>query len=474
MMSPRQLIRGASVLTMDAALGEIDRADVLIEDGRIAAIGDITADDAEIIDGSGRILMPGMIDGHRHLWQDMAKNYRFGNFMFETNVRFGPVFSAEDFHLANLVGGLTALDAGVTTVVDFCHLVQDYEQAHAAALGTRASGVAGFFCPQLLPRKRSYGPGVSIDAEEAWSQTMGPADPGLVDDLLRVRTELFSSSDDLLQFGLCLTAFEFSRRRPQEVLAEFDYARRFEVSLLTQHLLGTTGAWRMGLDRGYRIIPELARAGLIGPGYLAAHGTGLTDDELKMIADAGGSLVSTVMGEAGYAHPPAHARFRMAGGAAAIGADGTGRDTHDYFQHIRAAKHTLFRDERNFMLGHSLAPEVHLGLATIEGARALGIDREVGSISVGKRADLVLLRCDRSFFPRIGTLASRVFGYSSIEDVENVWVAGRRVKKDGTLVGHDWNDLYARSAKAWERIERDALSISFTGEMRPTFPAKDS
>jgi len=470
----RFLVRGASVLTMDPKLGEIDRTDVLVENGIIAAIGASEVGDAEVIDAQGMILMPGMVDGHRHLWQDMAKNYRFRNFMFDTNVRFGPMFSADDFYLANLVGGLTALDSGVTTVVDFCHLVQDYEQAHEAARGTRDSNVTGFFCPQLLPKRRTYGPGASIPAEEAWVQTMAPAAPDLVRDLERVRDELFSVAADPLRFGLCLTGPELSPRKPEEVLIEFEYARRLEACLVTQHLLGTSGAFRMGLDRNYRVVPELIRHKLIGPGYLAAHGTGLSNDELAMIADAGGAIVSTVMGEVGYADPPAHARFRLAGGSVAIGADGTGRDTHDYFQHIRAAKHSLFRDEANFMLGHTLTPDDYLGLATIEGARAIGLDGVIGSISVGKRADLVLLRTDRAFFPRIGTLASKVFGYSSIEDVDSVWVSGRRVKANGRLIGADWEDLFARCNAAWERIERDALSISFTGKMGPTFPSKSS
>lgn len=470
---PRKLlIRGAAVLTMDDALGDLERGDVLVDDGRIAAIGSLDVEDAETVDANGMILMPGMIDGHRHLWQDMAKNYRFGNFMFETNVRFGPVFSAEDFHLANLVGGLTALDSGVTSVVDFCHLVQDYDQAEAAALGTRESGIAGFFCPQLPPRRRTYGPGSVIDAELAWTQTMGPADPALVDDLVRLRTRHFASSDDILGFGVCLTAFEFSPRKPEDVLVEFEHARRLDARIVTQHILGVSGAWRMGLDQTYRVIPELVRAGLIGPGYLAAHCTGLTDAELSMLADAGGAVVSTVMGEAGYAYPPAHARFRKVGGTAAMGADGTGRDTHDYFQHIRAAKHTLFRDEANFMLGHTTSPREHLALATIDGARAIGLDGVVGSIAAGKRADLVLLRTDRAFFPRLGDLASKVFGYASIEDVDSVWVAGKRVKAAGKLVGANWDALYARCSSAWERIERDARSVTFSGEMKPTFPAK--
>lgn len=460
------------MLTMDASLGELGPCDVLVEDSKIAAIGSLPVEEAEIVDAHGMILMPGMVDGHRHLWQDMAKNYRFGNFMFETNVRFGPMFNAEDFHLANFIGGLTALDSGVTSVVDFCHLVQDYEQAEAAALGTRESGVAGFFCPQLLPRRRTYAAGSTIDAELAWQQTMGPADPDLVVDLIKLRARHFSASDDVLGFGVCLTAFEFSPRTPEEVLAEFEHARRLDPAIVTQHVLGVSGAWRMGLDRSYRLIPELVRAGVIGPGYVAAHCTGVSDAELALLADAGGAVVSTVMGEAGYAYPPAHARFRKAGGVAAMGADGTGRDTHDYFQHIRAAKQTLFRDEANFMLGHTTTPLEHLALATIDGARAIGMDGTIGSITVGKRADLVLLRTDRAFFPKMGDLASKVFGYASSEDVDSVWVAGRRVKSGGKLIGADWNDLYARCASAWERIERDALSISFTGAMQPTFPAK--
>ncbi|TIQ66812.1 MAG: amidohydrolase, partial [Mesorhizobium sp.] len=133
-------------------------------------------------------------------------------------------------------------------------------------------------------------------------------------------------------------------------------------------------------------------------------------------------------GETAYAYPSVHARFHRASGAASIGADGTGRDTHDYFQHIRLAKYGLYRDEENIGLAHSLRPQDYLRLATIEGARALGLESQLGSITPDKQADLVLLRTNRTFFPQVGDLASRVFGYSSIEDVDSVWVCGERVK----------------------------------------------
>ena len=154
---PRTLIRGADVLTMDPTLGEQLATDVLVDNGRIAAFGKgLAADGAEVVDAQGMILMPGMIDGHRHVWQyiglgrmvesspgDFATNY------FLWKMAAVVAMEPEDHYIAELVGGLQAIDSGVTSILDYAHGQDTEAKAMAAAQGLKDSGIAGWFAYQM-------------------------------------------------------------------------------------------------------------------------------------------------------------------------------------------------------------------------------------------------------------------------------------------------------------------------------------
>lgn len=467
----RQLIRNVTLLSMDDKLGSIPRCDVLIQGSKIAAVQpDLTAGDAEIIDGAGMILMPGMIDGHRHLWQDIAKNYLFSNYMRDGHLRYALQFRPEELYLAEYIGGLTAIDSGVTSVVDFCHAIHDPEQGDAAARGIKASGVGGVFCYQLPVVPPGYGPGSRLSAADAWERIMGPADPSQVKGVAHIRDQYFGGSEDVLSFGIALTAAEFSRRTVEQARAEFAFIDQLQPQLVVQHVLGTNGDWHMGLDRSFRLIPDYYRAGLLRPGYMAVHGNGLSDDELKMLRDSGSSVCSTPLGEHFYSKPSIHARASALGLAAAIGADTTGWQTHDYFDHVRAARTGLCRDDRDVALARTFSAQDYLKFATIGGAKAIGQDARIGSIVPGKRADLVLINAGRDFFPLAGDPASRVFGYSGVGDVDSVWVAGTRRKAKGKVLGVDWPELQERAARVWARMVESGNRITLDGVLSNTFP----
>ncbi len=177
------LIRGADLLTMDPNLGEAGATDVLIREGRIAAVGkNLRADDAESIEASGMILMPGMIDGHRHVWEilDMGRlvksrpaiyNATYQQWKMRTIVSMTP----EDNYLAGLVGGLQAIDSGVTALVDYAHGQPTEETAVAAARGLKDSGIAGWFAFQLGVSS-SYKPGDTVSLAKADGQRIAATD----------------------------------------------------------------------------------------------------------------------------------------------------------------------------------------------------------------------------------------------------------------------------------------------------------
>ncbi len=235
------LIRGADLLTMDPNLGEAGATDVLIREGRIAAVGkNLRADDAESIEASGMILMPGMIDGHRHVWEilDMGRlvksrpaiyNATYQQWKMRTIVSMTP----EDNYLAGLVGGLQAIDSGVTALVDYAHGQPTEETAVAAARGLKDSGIAGWFAFQLGVSS-SYKPGDTVSLAKAEGQRIAATDEAHWKTAQRLQKELFSDGSALLQLGLAPSASLGSR--VADAQREWTRARGMGVQLLAAHV----------------------------------------------------------------------------------------------------------------------------------------------------------------------------------------------------------------------------------------------
>ena len=155
-------------------------------------------------------------------------------------------------------------------------------------------------------------------------------------------------------------------------------------------------------------------------------------------------------------------RALPAGVATGIGIDVNLVLTQDYFEHARAAFWNLYLSPEGTEIAAGYQSADTLDFVTALGARAMRLGDETGSITVGKRADLVLLRTDRIGFAMQGTLADRVLNFASLADVDSVWVAGTARKRHGEMLGVDWADLKAQVAEAQKRIGSLAASITFT------------
>jgi cytosine/adenosine deaminase-related metal-dependent hydrolase len=221
---------------------------------------------------------------------------------------------------------------------------------------------------------------------------------------------------------------------------------------------------------GYRDsgIPDLQEAGLLGPDYHATHANRLTTEELGMLRDSGGMICATAMGEIPYvavgAHrgPSVHARARAAGVATGIGIDVNSILTQDYFEHVRAAFWSHYMEPAGIEIVKDYESDAVLDFATALGAKSLRLGDVAGSITTGKRADLVLLSTDRMGFPMQGNLADRVVNHASREDIDSVWVSGEAKKRNGRMIGVDWADLKTQVASAQARFGPLADSITFT------------
>ena len=468
----RTLIRGADVLTMDPALGEAPGTDVLLENGTIAAIGkNLSADDAEIIDASGMILMPGMSDGHRHVWEGLeagrlvkTEPQRYATYQ-TWKMRVMVCLTPEDHYLGGYLGGLQAIDSGVTSLIDYAHCQYTQERSASAARGLKDSGIGGWYCHQVS-HTPTYGPGDTISLEAASGQRGQLSEERHWRIADYIKSNVLSDPDAPLQMGVALSNGVFGA--PMSVArSEFERARAMDMRMILLHSHRPETPYPEGhfgaRDSG---ILDLRDAGLLGPDFHLAHGNSLTEDELRVMAEHETMLCATAMGEFPYPaagrDPSSHGRARRAGVPTGIGIDVTVALNQDYFEHCRAAFWSLYMSPEGREIATDYKSEDTLDFATRLGAKSIRLGDVAGTVSVGKRADLVLLKTDRIDFALLGSLADRVLNFAKLQDIDSVWVAGRAMKRNGAMIGIDWISLKRQLIATQTRVTEQMATITFT------------
>lgn len=468
----RTLITGASILTMDSGLGELEGFDILIEGDTIVDINrNLAVPDAQPVDATGMIAMPGMIDTHRHVWEfiDIGRMVKarpapflpaYQQWKMRTIVSMTP----EDQHLACYAGALNAIDTGVTTVVDYAHGQPTVQAALAAASGLKKSGIAGWFAFQMGVSS-SYKPGETVSLRRAHQERIAAPSEQHWSTLARLGSEVFSDASAHLQLAAAPSGNNGSRI--SDIRSEWTRLRSQGIRLLaghihqpaTPHPAGHMGARGSGIE-------DLSDADLLGPDYQVVHANSLTARELSMLRDAGCMLSATPMGEMTYVlspkkGPPIHGRSMRAEVPTGIGIDVPLAVPCDYFEHIRCAYFSLYLDAANLDIAASATAHEVLELATSRAALACGCGERAGSLSPGKRADIVLLNSVRSGFGRAGTLAERVVMFASAADVDSVWIAGVPRKRHGALTGVNQEAIGQELARAQDRVGARARTITF-------------
>jgi 5-methylthioadenosine/S-adenosylhomocysteine deaminase len=437
----RILLQGGTVLTMDPRLGNFKNADVLIQGTKIAAVGpNLAHDGAEIIDASNMIVMPGFIDTHRHIWEGLLRNVgadiplegRSGYIRYVLG-KFAPAYRPQDAYAGNLVSALGAIDAGITTLLDWSHIQGSPEHTDAVIKALQDSGLRAVF---------AYGfPwwGDWNDRQPSW--------------FVRAAKQYFSSKDQLLTYALAAPGPEF---------VDFEIARdhwklaREVGARITVHVgVGTYG------QEGK--VEEMGRAGLLGDDTTYIHCTTLNDTEIQMIVDSGGtvSLAAPVEMMMGHGIPPIQ-KFLDRGLNPSLSVDVETNVPGDMFTQMRsilALQHALVyekilarnhhapaRARRNGQSSVEREPVRQpittrdvLAYATIEGARANGLAPKTGSLTPGKEADIIMLRTDRiNVMPINDPIGAVVMGMDT-SNVDSVFIAGRPMKRNGQLLYVDWN-----------------------------------
>ncbi|MEU8377718.1 amidohydrolase family protein [Streptosporangium sp. NPDC048865] len=414
------VLRGGTVLPMDDGRRVLPGTDVLVVDDRIAAVGPRlpVPDGTAEIDATDGIVMPGMIDTHRHMWQTAMRGYgadwTLTQYFIWYYLEHGRRFRPEDVHAGNLLAAIEALDAGVTTVVDWSHGLQTADHADAAVDALRS-----------VPGRFVLAYGNIQQAPADWT-----AAPEFRDFVRRRIT-----GDDMLGFQL---AFDVTGDPSFPERAAFEVARDLGVAVTTH-----AGVWGATSDDGIRLMYD---HGFMNAGTVYVHAASLSADSYHRIAATGGSISVSTESEqsAGQGYPPTWA-VRAHGIPVSLSMDTSVWWSGDLFSAMRT---TLGADRsREHMEAHAKDETVtHCGLradqvvewATRGGARALGRDGELGALEAGRKADIVLIKNEHSpvSFPLLNPYGHVAF-QAQRGDVHTVLVDGRVVKHEHRLLGVD-------------------------------------
>ncbi|WP_400163321.1 amidohydrolase family protein [Brevibacillus sp. TJ4] len=440
-MNRKLLIQNGCVLTLDKTVGNFKQADILIEGNKIVAIGpQIAASDCEVIDASDMIVMPGLVDTHRHTWESLVRNVGadWSLTTYLQNIYFGNIGSLlrpQDGYVGNLLGALEALDAGVTTILDWSMTISP-EHADELIRGLQDAGCRAVFA-HGIPGDADYW---SRESEKRHSE-----------DSRRIKTQYFSSDDQLLTMGLAIRGPEFSSW--EAAVDDIRLARELDA-ICSIHLgFGNWGS----VDRS---IEKLHAAGLLGPDINIVHANTLSYGEFKLMADTGTSIsvtpeIEMMMGH-GY---PATGFFVENGGRPALGVDVVTSTGGDMFAQMKfALQAERSRINENILSRKEMPLELHLSsrdileFATIDGARALGLDHKIGTLTPGKEADLIMLRTtDLNMFP-VNDPIGTVVQCAHTGNVDSVFVAGKAVKRNGKMLHVDLAHLRKQANESRDYI----------------------
>jgi 5-methylthioadenosine/S-adenosylhomocysteine deaminase len=447
-MTTKTLIRGGTVVSMDPQIGDLT-ADVLVEDDKIVAVEPNISADAEVIDATDCIVIPGFVDTHRHTWETAvrgcAPNATLDDYFVEVLDTFAPAYRAEDVHASNVAGSLECLNAGITTLVDWSHINNTPDHSDAAVTALQQTGIRAQY---------AYGSANLSLAEYWFNSKISIPD----DDVRRVRDTYFSSDDGLLTLGLATRGTGFCME--EVVQAEWKLARELGIPITVHVSMGR-------LAGRFAMIKTLNDYGLLGPDTTYIHCCHFSDEEWQLVKDTGGkiSISPQVEMQMGHGWPPLLRSLRL-GLRPSLSIDVVTTVPGDMFTEMRAgfaADRARVHDEKyepNEQVPKDvLTAREMLQAATIDGAYTAGLEDRTGSLTPGKQADIVIIEATSlNMVPVIDPVTAVVLS-ADVSNVDTVLVAGQVKKRDGKLLAD------VDKARADVEASRDHL-LAATAEKR--------
>ncbi|MFI5895523.1 amidohydrolase family protein [Actinoplanes sp. NPDC051513] len=446
------IFKNGLVLTMDDAHTVLN-GDVLIIDGKIAEVGPgLTAPEGAIeIDATGGVVMPGMVDTHRHMWQTAMRGYgadwTLTQYFVWYYLESGKLFRPEDIYAGNLLGALEAIDSGVTTTVDWSHGLQTADHADAAVDALEA--VPGRFV--LAYGNIQQGP---------WEWSTSDA----FQDFYRRRID----GGKLAGFQL---AFDIPGDPAFQEKAAFEVARDLGVPVTTH-----AGVWGVTTDDGLRLMYE---NGFMTPGNVYVHAASLSSDSYHRIAATGGSVSVSTESEqsAGQGYPPTW-QLRKHDVPVSLSMDTSVWWSGDLFSAMRTTlsadrvrEHMEAHGKKETVTHHQLRAEQVVDWGTRGGAKALGMDSSIGALTPGRQGDVVLIKNESSpaMFPVLNPYGHVVF-QAQRGDVDTVVVGGKVVKRDGELVDADLTTARAKVNATIDYLRETMGEDAWKRGMNPEIP----
>ena len=407
------LLRGGYVATLDKSLGDIPNGDVLIDGNRIAQIGaKLQVSDAEIVDATNKLVMPGFIDTHRHTWstilRGMIPDGDFPIYMKVIDESMGQHYRPQDVYAGDLLGAVGALNDGITTILDWSHIMNTPDHADGAVKALKESGIRAVFSP-----------GIPIT----------PMNLNTPDYVERVQKQYFTSSDQLVTLGL--SARSADAKTFDGCVADMKFARAHGLRI-TMHVGVTTAK--------IRGITKLNDASLLANDVTYVHPTGISDEEFKMIAATGGSLscaaTAEMMSQGAFPNVQQWLSFGL---RPSLSSDNETRVPSDMFTEMRAVLMSdrgqeIARAGREGRRSNLLPLREVMSFATLDGARTLGLEAKTGSLTPGKRADVIAIDLtDIKLIPVNGDPVATGLLHGRTSDVSWVLVDGKVKKRNGKL-----------------------------------------
>ena len=451
----RTLIRCGRLISMDDQIGQRANIDLLIEGDRIAAIdAGLPPGADDVIDASDMIVMPGLINMHLHTFQAgfravgsewLGPDY-FRIFYGDIATRY----SADDNYLGTLFGALNQLDSGVTTLLDYSHNIRSLEQAERSVDGLIESGIRALYI---------HGDGLREPAKPGQFPASRPHPRERVEALIKSR---FSQAGRV-KLGLGIAGPHWADWDAS--LHNARLARDFGL-LASSHV--TKSSKNAIVPDGY---DRLAIMGLLGPDHNLVHCNHLTTDELKRLLDVGCSVTCTNMNELhDYPHPTAMMNVLALGATPSIGLDVEAMVAGDLWREMQAA--LLFARIENLKreLFKPMVPSLEaLRWVTTAGAKGLMMEREIGVLKPGAKADIIMLRSnDLNLFPVHNPVYAAV-EQSHAGNVDTVIVDGIVRKRGGELLFDPVKrrELGARLIESVRRLSAEAgYTLPFAAGVR--------
>jgi 5-methylthioadenosine/S-adenosylhomocysteine deaminase len=436
------IIAGGTVITMDSHHRVIEGGTVVVDGGEIVTVtqGPVDHEARQTIDATGCVVCPGLVNCHTHVYQALIEGIGYDMHFDPWNWRFNfPIASqigADHAEVSAQVAALEMIKSGTTTVSDHWYLHNEFESIHRVARVFRDAGLRHHVVYGLLDQSFA---GEHIDFEDMA--------------MIRREDELIQAANEFIaqwhQQGRTVVALgpgstEDISDRLMDTTIEMARTRGLQ---LATHVAGWAEIVSRSLKHyGMRDLEHVHEIGLTGPDSILIHAVWLSPREIQLVVETDCSIAHCPVANAhlGYGVAPI-AELRAQGVTVGLGTDGAASYTYDLFE---AMKFAAMLQKVKHLDAEVLTAEDALGMATIDGARVLGLGEQVGSLAPGKRADVIVIDFHQPHLMANHQLVSKLVYSARGHDVVTSIIDGQVVMQDRRVLTMDEQAVLARAQEA--------------------------